>query len=141
VEPIPISDGWGLETTPSLEVTWCYDLGMTLQPLLASADICPMLSRVEISPSNELMDDPGALDFFPRLLESRAACGKHLDIVLSHKMNSDGSPKELIPLDVPDWVHGYPSSPEEPAYRPSPYQLDVFWASLSERCRGSLRPT
>ena len=125
-----------------LEVTWSYGLETTLQPLLDSADICPILSRIEISPSRELLGDSGVLDFFPKLLESRAACGKHLsDISLSHKRNLDGSPRELIPLELGDWVCGYPSSPEEPAYCPSPYHLDVFWASLSERCREFLMPT
>jgi len=140
--PVDITDVWKLlPRLHVLEVTWSYNLDITLQPLLDSPDICPTLSRIEISPSSELMDDPGALGFFPRLLESRAACGKHLsDIVLSHKMNSDGSPRELIPFDLRDWVRGYPSFPEEPAYRPNPYHLDVFWTSLSERCRGFLRP-
>lgn len=123
-----------------LEVTWNYDSDKILQPLLDSADICPILSRIEISPSSELLGDLVALDFFPRFLESRAACGKHLsDIALSRKMNSDGSPRELIPLDLRDWVRGYPSSPEEPAYRPSSHRLGVFWTSLRERCQGFLR--
>ena len=141
--PAVMADIWKLlPHLHVLEVTWSYNLDTTLQPLLDSADICPMLSRIEISPSSELMDDPGAPEFFPRLLEYRAARGKHLsDIVLSHKLNSDGSPRELIPLDLRDWVRGYPSFPEEPAYRPSPYHLDVFWTSLSERCRRFLRPT
>lgn len=125
-----------------LEVTWGLGLERTLQPLLDSPDICPVLSRIEISLSSELVDGPGALDFFTRLIESRAACGRHLsDIVLSHKTNLDGSPKEHIPLDLLDWIRGYPSSPEEPAYHLSPYRFDTFWASLSERCRGFLRPT
>jgi len=56
--------------------------------------------NIEISPSDQLMDSAGSLDF-PRLLESRAACGKHLsDTSISHKVNSDGPPKERIPLNL-----------------------------------------
>ncbi|KAF9650464.1 hypothetical protein BDM02DRAFT_3185311 [Thelephora ganbajun] len=110
-----------------LEVTWSQGLDRVLQPLLDYTDICPRLSRIEISPSSNLIDDRGALDFFPRLLKSRVACGKPLpEIVLSHKLNPDGSPKELTPLPLRDWFRGYPSSPEGAVDHPSFVHLDTF---------------
>ena len=124
-----------------LEITWSHGLDGILQPLLDSTEICPTLSRIEITPSNELMDGWGALGFFLRLLESRAACGRHIsEIVLSHKLNSAGSPKEFIPLHPRDWVRGYPTCPEV-VYHPSSCHLDVFWTYFSGRCQGFLRPT
>ena len=123
-----------------LEVTWSYGLDRILQPLLELTDLCPILSRIEVSPSSELMDDWGALDFFTKLLEFRAARGKHLsEVVLNHKMDLDVSPEELIPIHLRDWFCGYSASLDEAAYRPSSYHLDAFWAVFSERCRGFLR--
>lgn len=50
--------------------------------------------KIEVSPSSELTDGWGALEFFSRLLESHVAGEKHLsEIILNHKVNSDGSPK------------------------------------------------
>lgn len=125
-----------------LEVTWNYGLDEVLQPLVDSAEICPALSRIEITPSSELTDDSAALDFFSKLLESRAACGKHLsEIVPFHKINPDGTPKELDRLHPQDLVRGYSTSPEEAVCRPSSRHSNAFWISLGERCRGLLRST
>ena len=139
--PEEMADIWKLlPRLRVLEVTWSHGLDRILQPLLQSADICPTLSKIEVSPSSEFMDDWGALDFFSKFLESRAARGKHLsEIVLNHKMNSDGSPKELVPVHLRDWFSGYSYSPEEAAYHSSSHHLDAFWAVFSERCRGFLR--
>ena len=139
--PEEIADIWKLlPRLLVLEVTWSHGLDGILQPLFQSADLCPALSRIEVSPSSELMDDRGALEFFSKFLESRAARGKHLsEIVLNHKMNSDGSPKELVPVRLRDWFSGYSYSPEEAAYHPSSHHLGAFWAVFSERCRGFLR--
>lgn len=125
-----------------LEITWSHGLDKILQPLLNSTDICPILSRIEISPSEELRDGWGALDFFLALLESRAACGNHLsEVVLSHRTNSDGFAEELIPLHPRDWVRGYSSSTEEVTRHHGYCHFDVFWTHFIGRCQGFLRPT
>ena len=123
------------------EVTWSHGSDKVLQPLRDSTEVCPNLSRIEISPSDELTDGLDAQDFFVGLLESRAARGKHIsEIVLSHKLNSDGSPNEFVPLHPRDWIRGYPTSPEV-VYHPSSRCLDTFWAYFIECCQGLLRPT
>jgi len=87
------------------------------------------------------MDDRGALDFFSKFLEARAARGKHPpEIVLNHEMNPDGSPRELVPVHLRDWFPGYSYPPEEAACRPGSRHLAAFWTVFSERCRGFLRP-
>ena len=138
--PEEMADIWKLlPRLRVLEVTWNHGLNRILQPLLQSADLCPTLSRIEVSPSSELMDDRGALDFFSKFLEARAARRKHLsEIVLNHRMNPDGSPRELVPVHLRDWFSGYSYSPEEAAYHPSSHHLATFWAVFGERCRGFL---